>query len=433
MTKERRTIRRVPLPSGRRGAEHASEEDAVLYEHEEFLQEEEQPTSFPRRKLMWGITIFFLIILAVVLALSASGATVMVTPRTQVLALNSEFTASGESKTKLQFELLPIHETEEALVVADTTKKVVERASGTIIIFNAFSDKSQRLIKNTRFETSSGLIYRIASSITVPGKTVRNGRAIPGSLEVAVTADSPGTDYNIPLADFTIPGFKADPARFAGFYARSKTPMTGGFDGIVKAPTERALQSTRASLQARLEKKVAKAIPALVPPTYILFNGAVATTYEPLAAEAHDKDTVTLRERAVGAAYIFKRDDIAKAIGSAALQNGNALPFVIPNLESLAFELKDVPTGNPAEVKNLRFTLKGSPTIVWSFDVEKLKSALLGKPKTELPAILAAFPTIEKADLILRPFWIHRFPKNPSKISVEKNPVAVKNARVSSD
>jgi len=419
VAKERRTIREVPLPN--RKNQPTVEENSVLYERETeetFETAEETPLFSWRKIILWGVAIFFVGLLGFSLISSFTGATVTVTPKSTTVQLSSEFTASKNDPTKLQFQILPIDETEEVVIPADTTRKVQEKAKGTIVIYNNFSDKPQRLVKNTRFETKAGLIFRVDSSITVPGRTIKDGRKIPGSLETTVIADSPGVEYNIPLSDFTVPGFKTDPGRFAGFYARSKTPMTGGFEGTIKIPSDSALKSAQIALQDTLKKKIAKAEQALVPDGFILFPGAFAVKSESLQPQEREGNLSAVRVRMTGASYVFKEEDLTKAIEVAEVTSFKDLPVQIPNIASLLFELTELPTGNPAEVKTIRFTLKGSANIVWLYDGEKLKTALAGKQKKALLGVLAGFPTIEKADLVIRPFWSGSFPSNPQKIKL---------------
>ena len=422
MTRGERSIRRVPLPDGRRRTSEA-EEDPILYEREDIVVEEVNvPRSSSRRLLLWGVAVLFVILLIVALSTSFTGARIRITPKTQLVTVHTEFTASRGETGKLGFQALPISETDELVIPADTLKKVSERATGTITIFNAFSDKPQRLIKNTRFETPAGLIYRIGTSVTVPGKTEKNGRPVPGSVEAVVSADSPGAEYNIPLSDFTIPGFKTDPPRFAGFYARSKTAIEGGMLGTIKTPSDGAIKTARASLRDSLRQEVAKDKQALVPSGYILFQGALAAKEEPLATEPRGEDKAAVRERITGAAYVFKKSDIAQAIAQALIPSFDKLPIDIPDLTSLAFTMTESPTGNLAEVKTLRFMLTGDTRIVWRFDEAKLRDALVGRPKGDLAATLASFPTIEKADLVLKPFWSGTFPKNPKQVVIETVP-----------
>lgn len=416
-TKEHRSIRHVPLPRRGRGAGEIEED--LLYEREELQMEEPSPSSW-QRIFLWSIAILFLLLLGFASLTSFTGATVRVTPKHRLVSLDYEFTAGAAEGAKLRFATLPIDETAEVIIPADTTRVVSEKASGTIIIYNNFSDKPQRFVRNTRFETKSGLVYRIGSSVNVPGKTLKEGKTIPGSLEAAVTADSPGADFNIPLSDFTLPGLKSDPARFAGFYARSKTIMNGGFEGTVKIPSDAALLAARNSLRETLGKKIASGKQSSVPSGYILFGGAFTTKYTSLSPEPKDAAMSVVREKATGAAYLFKIDDISKEIALAAILNSGNLPVDIPLLKQLVFEFKEPQSGDPMQAQTIRFTLKGAAQIVWRFDEKRLRFALAGKPKDELTSVLSSFPTIEKADFVVRPFWSRSFPKNPEKVSVEK-------------
>ncbi len=428
MTREERSIRRVPLPLGRASSKQKSVEDSILYEREEIEIEEEEvaeerdggtASGSWRRVLLWGVAVFFVIFLIVALSTSFTGAKVFITPRAQSVSVSTEFTATKGDAGRLNFQTLQINETSEVVIPADTVKKVSERASGTIIIYNAFSDKPQRLIRNTRFETPAGLIYRIGTSVTVPGKTTKNGRPVPGSVEAVVSADSPGAEYNSALSDFTIPGFKTDPARFASFYARSKTPLSGGMNGAVKTPSDAAIEAARVTLRNTLLKKVTEDKQTLVPAGYVLFPGAIATKDESLTLESRGEGRSAVRQRITGAAYLFKRADIAEAIAQTLIPSFDKLPVEIPDMSRLSFQLTESPTGNFAEVKTLRFTLSGDARIVWRFDEAKLRDTLLGKPKDGLATALASFPTIEKADLVLKPFWSRTFPKNPKQVVIE--------------
>ena len=421
LTREKRSIRRVPLPHKERGEEAVED---ILYEREEFQIEESSPTSW-RRFALWGIASVFLILLGVALLTSLTGATVSVTPKTKLISVNYEFTAGRNEDAKLRFMSLPISETAEITIQADTTKKVSEKATGTIIIYNNFSDKPQRLIKNTRFETGEGLIYRIGNSLTIPGRTQKGGQAVPGSLEAVVVADSPGAEYNIPPADFTIPGFKTDPARFAGFYARSKTKMSGGFDGVVKVPSDAALLSARASLRETVRKNIITKKQSSVPQGYVLFSGAIATKNESLPPEPIDGNMSLIKERAIGVALLFKEDDIGREIAKLAIPNFNNLPIEIPALKSLQFELKEPQNGDVTQAQTIKFSLKGEASVVWRYDEYKLREALLGKPRDGIVAVLSDFPEIERADFVIRPVWSRSFPKNPKKISFEEVSVEV--------
>lgn len=431
MTSERKTIRQVPLGHARRKTASAEEEDPIetdiLYENEEIMVDE-VPEKRKSSLWVWGAAAIFLVAMSIALIASFSGATVTVTPKSAEVTVTGDFNAikiqAGKSQTAtLAFETVSLDKTGEVVITADQTKRVSEKASGTIIVYNSFSDKPQRLIKNTRFESSSGLIYRIDHSIVIPGKTMENGKAIPGSIETVVYADSSGDEYNSGLTDFTIPGFKTDPVRYAKFSARSKTPLSGGIDGLIKAPSEDAEQKARAALRVEFEKNLRDFAKRGVPDGYILFDNAFAFAFESLPIESKGEDKAVIKEKVIGAAFIFRRADLAKTIAVATMHPYNGLPVEIPGLEKLSFNAGTVAEKNPATAQELKFKLAGTAKIVWLFEEEKLKAALIGKPKIELAGILASFPTVEKVDVTLRPFWKRSFPDNSKKINIEKSSV----------
>ena len=214
MIPPKRSIRNIPI-------DRAKKETQPLQEsHDENTNTEEAPVP-PRRprrprnralgyrrrsrmpKVLGLIIGGVLVIIIVFFVLSAvfAGATVTVTPREAEISVDGTFTARTEPEIgELAFDVISV-EKEVSREVNPTGEELIERpASGNIVVFNDFSEKEQRLINNTRFETPEGLIYRIPESIVVPGQYEKDGETLPGSIEVTVYADSPGEEYNIPLS-----------------------------------------------------------------------------------------------------------------------------------------------------------------------------------------------------------------------------------------
>lgn len=100
-----------------------------------------------------------------------------------------------------------------------------KKATGKIMIYNEFSTAEQKLIINTRFESPDGRIYKLAQSITVPGKKIINQQEIPGQIEAVVIAEEEGSQYNIDPTKFTIPAFKGGP-KYEYFYGISTDSIT---------------------------------------------------------------------------------------------------------------------------------------------------------------------------------------------------------------
>jgi len=62
--------------------------------------------------------------------------------------------------------------------------------------------------------------------------------------------------------------------------------------------------------------------------------------------------------------------------------------------------------------------------LVWQFDPNAFKEALVGKPKGQFEEIVTSFsPAImcsptTPCSAAIRPFWASKFPSNPDKITV---------------
>jgi hypothetical protein len=83
--------------------------------------------------------------------------------------------------------------------------------------------------------------------------------------------------------------------------------------------------------------------------------------------------------------------------------------------------VSDKKDSRPWEEEEFEFTVSGNAHIVWTFDEDKLKEDLAGRAKAALTTVLSGYPSIDKAEATLRPFWKRSFPDKIGKIKIEKN------------
>ena len=373
------------------------------------------------RWVLWGIVGVALVGLAVAVSIAVSGATVTVTLKSSPAIVSMVGTATIATTTTevyLPYTPLVLEGNEKVSLESEGSKKVERKASGTIIVYNNFSTVSQRLIKNTRFETPDGFIYRIQESIVVPGKTTSSGKPLPGSIEAVVYADRAGAEYNIGLSDFTIPGFKTISERYAGFYARSKTVMTGGLVGTAPFVSPEKISAARTALRKALEEKLGSDAAEKVESGSLMLAGGYSfkSVSEPETETADKK--VSVSERGTLTAFVFSRDMFASYLARRVLLRYDDEPVSFEKTEDLSFEfLNKADFGKNSDSKVL-FDLRGSGTVVWTLDEERLKLDLSGKLKSETVSVLASYPSIERSQIVIRPFWKKACPDNIKKISV---------------
>lgn len=404
--------------------------DEEMYTEEVEQQPPQQPprnrNRFARRGdflfssyALWGIAAIVVLLVALGLSLLFSGSKVVVTPKQKEVRVEGVLTAYREPVgDQLPYELMEFEETATLEAESTGTENVEERASGRIIVYNDFSESEQRLITNTRFETPDGLIYRIQEPVVVPGQRAdSNGELVPGSIEVAVYADEPGSNYNIGLVDFTIPGFKGAP-QFEGFYARSKTPMTGGFVGERVAVDEATREQAERTLREEIRESLIEAAQRNKPEEFYFFDELVSFNFSELAIEEKGNGTANISVTGKISALIFSENDLAERVVRETVAGYNGEPVRLDTVENLEVTPTEEPL-NLADADELSFTLSGTTKAIWLFDEHQLQRDLSGRQKEALTTVLSGYPGILRAEVILRPFWKQAFPENPGKINIE--------------
>ncbi len=370
-----------------------------------------------KRKSSFGILLILIILLSMVafaFSFLFSGATVVVTPRQESVFIDGTFIA-GEGT--LPFTIMKIEEALSDTVKATEKEYVEKRASGRVVVYNNYNTTSHSWIKNTRFETPDGLVYRVRKSVVIPGMKTVNGKKIPGSIEIAVTADEPGEKYNIGLTDFTIPGLKGG-AKYESFYARSMTAMTGGFVGTKLIVSDQVLTETRSTLQTTLKEKLRSLAEAQKPEQFLMFGTGVAEEFES-SPTVDQKNFVTIEERGTLYAVLFDEEAFAGYLANSTMAEYDENAVRINNLGELDV-LFNQEHGDLWKTDEITFSVNGTANFEWLYDSNDLKIDLLGQSKDAIYSILSSYPGIQEAEATIRPFWHITFPSKSEKIKIEK-------------
>ncbi len=427
----RRSIRSIPIPETRRinvvdstpkgrsrSAESEYGEPIMPRPRSSFGRDSSSRYS---KKFLWIGSGLGVIILVFAVFSLFSGATVTYTSKTSALSFSKDtYTAYKSGDNVLLFSVIKLSGDKGVKTPASGEENASVKASGTIVIYNNSSKADQKLIKNTRFETADGKIYRIQNEVVVPGQKTVSGALIPGSVEVVVVADQAGAEYNIDLSDFTIPGFKGDP-KFSTIYARSKTPMTGGFVGIRKKVSEADLVAANTTLQATLKSELMTQAKAQTPPDFIIFPNLVYIAYSNLPQTNPSDKGVTVNLHGDLYGVMFKRIDLANFLAMKKLA-GSVSPVEIPNLDALDLSFVGQSVKDLLKADQLSFQVAGNATAIYITDENMLKKDLLSKNKKELDAVLKkGYPTILEASAVVRPFWKSTFPDQVDDIKIIEN------------
>ncbi|HEY4501091.1 MAG TPA: hypothetical protein VJI70_02385 [Candidatus Paceibacterota bacterium] len=339
-----------------------------------------------------------------------SVAKIEVTPNTVSAAIQSSFTAN-KSSGALPFEIITAQKIASQSVKSSGTKTVNSLASGNITIYNT-QTKSQRLITNTRFATTAGVIFRIRSAVTVPG----GNSTKPGSVTAKVYADQAGSSYNVGPTSFTVPGFAGTPQASA-VYARSTSAMTGGASGSVPIVDTALETEARSALKTALAPDLLASIKTQIPSGYLLLPGASTATYEELASTpSSTTGMVEVKEQGTVTAVIFPNTALARALAtSVAGLNYQNEPLTLSSVDSLLLAATGMPS---LDAETFSFTIAGTAPLIYTVDPSRIAAAVAGKTRQAAEVAVSNYPEVKRALITLRPFWRQTFPQDPASISV---------------
>lgn len=344
------------------------------------------------------------LILAALLPVVFPEATVTVTPVSVKTTQDPMVTAYPQAQEgALQYTAEAWTVTVTRPVVPTVTETVSEKASGTIKITNT-NGSDQKLIKNTRFESAEGKIYRVRDSIVVPAL---------GTLEVKVFADEGGESFNTTSATFKLPGLKNSDL-YDKVTAETVSAISGGFSGTRKSIDSAEKKKIASELEDELIEAV-RAGKSYGGPGLIIKKTTSADIGEVTETAQGDQVLFTLSAEAK-ALFVLKEDlgaALATEAGSAVQSKRIAFKGEVPQLTALeAFDSAQYGK------KPVQIQVAGEHTLTYTIDKAQLAKDLAGSPRDSVKDLLGKYPEIEKAIATVRPFWRSTLPGNPEKITV---------------
>ncbi len=403
-----RSIRNIPIPAGHH---HISRQEIPEYYQPEPPQPKRRAKRRPGRFMLWALLVVAVCAGGVAgISMMYAGASVVAVPRTETVVASTTLVAQTTAPVGiLAFSRVSATQSATTTVPATGTKRVSRTAHGTVTISSTYTS-SQRLIANTRLQAPDGKIYRLASSVDLPAE---------GSVVAAINAESPGESYNRSgSTTFKLPGFQGDP-RYDKFSAKTQGSISGGFVGEEPAVAEADLEAARAKLKAELDNGTQRLLAQNIPATSVAIPGSLVMAYgEIVQAASSDKKTATLSQSATATGGTVNVRDFASAL-AAKLVGGykdEAIDFKAEAMPAMQVD----PASVDAEDDQITLNVTGETTLVWQFDPNAVKEAMLGKNKSEFEKIVQSFaPAIVSATATVKPFWVKTFPADAEKIEIE--------------
>lgn len=430
---DKRSIRKVSMARERKPVRIFEEDEDIAEAIEEEVVPPRKLHSIPRevpkkksgsaKYLISFILIFIsLTVIAVALSLSYSKAIVTITPKVVDFEIKGDtFTAVKSSQPHgsedLTYDSLTTSDTISETVAATKGTLTQSKAKGVAIIYNNYSASPQVLVAGTRIANTSGFVYRTTSTVTIPGKKTN-----PGSLAVNVVADQAGADYNVTVSeaktDFKLIGYKGTD-KYAGFYARLKTDITGGFSGNKMTINADVKKAAIVKMQNTLKERLLAKLNQDTPKDSILYPTAFNIEYEVLEPVMLDTSRAELTVKGIAYGAIFNSDSLIKYIAGREIKRFPSDTYTIEGARALEFKISNTKDFSIKKNSSLIFTLQGPISINGIFSEEQLKKELAGTKLDQSNAIFAKYTSIANAYALITPFWMRSFPNSVDKITIE--------------
>lgn len=396
------------------------EDKKINQDQKSFFSDLNSKKTKSKNLIIWIILIVSLFFILFSISALFYRANVEINSREEVFEISKNLEAIKGDNNELAYETMVLEGEEKKDLEANIIKQMEEKASGKVIIYNNYSSAVQKLATDTRLLATNGKIYKVFGAVTIPGMTTdKNNQKIPGSLEVTVFAENAGEEYNSTLTDFKILGFK-NTSKYAKFYGRSKTEITGGIKGEVKTVAEEILKEEKEKLIQNLKTKLIDQAAAQIPDNFVLFKEAVSFEITEFVGRvdttSDTNNSLPLSVKGKLTAIIFNKENLTEKIKeglvkeeeNVKVQNWNDLVFAINNQTEFL------------EEKEVNFSLAGKLKIVWQNDSELIKDEILGKSRIEAENILNNYAgqKFESYKLTIRPFWQRFVPDNRNKIVI---------------
>ncbi len=323
------------------------------------------------------------------------------------------FSRDGADSSAVPFTIQSTSVSKSKTLSFSETRKVEAKASGKITIYNNFDSTPQKLIKNTRFESSAGKIYRINQSVEVPGKKGDT----PGSLEVTVYADGTGADYNVNTTTFSVPGFKGTP-RATLFYAKSKGAITGGSSGTASTVSLADLNAAKDSLAIELSKEIKTQILTIKKDGTVPLYSAFEITYVDNESDVLSGVTEVYKVTGTGNIMLANESRLAQALAKN-LSDYDDSPVRLAYTDTLSFSRKE--SDRIVGTSSLPILVEGKPRVIWESDTDAIKEMVQGKKRDEFKVLMKSINSIESAQISFSPLWLSRFPSELTKLIVNES------------
>ena len=393
-----------------------------------------------KKRWIFGLLGASLAVFFIIAYVALPGATITIEPASNVLTKAVNVTLEPSPSDPLSLKSYNISTEVEYTLNHPATGIITDdssNASGNLTIINT-SGVDRPLVKETRFQTQDGIVFRLQEEVIVPA----GNATTPGTIVALVVADAldangvaVGERGNVGATKFFLPGLREDTRD--EHYGESYDAMTGGATVSRVQVTEDDLIAAQVQLEAELKEKVISGLRKEVLAqsnslgvTLKLLEAAESLDYGPalidlpysLVGQELSTFDVTGSMSISGIAY--NQEDLFNLLKTeivATKTPGKLLVSVDEN--SVSLQILEVDEANHAfkitaqvqgiEEYEIDPDLEGGSKLA-----EKIKEHIAGKSVEEAKAYIQNLPEVNSVEISLWPVWSPSIPSLPENIKI---------------
>ncbi len=366
---------------------------------------------------IWSVAITAFAVLFFAISTFFSHAIVHITVKTQTL--NSEIKLqtqkTDDTEKTLTYTEMSLAKDYSMAIQAKGSQKEETKASGNISISNN-TNVAQKLIKDTRFESIDGLIFRLKETATVPAASQNGGFKEAGKITAVIVADKAGAAYNIDKGLLTVPAFKNDP-RYVAINGTVTTALTGGEIKTIPILSTTDKASVTSNIQEQIKKGLLQDVAAQIPKGFVTFHETDEYTFDPIQYSLSGNNA-TATIKGFIKSIIFPEENLKRQLAIELLRTGTSttqkVDGAVDDISKLVISGFNFSDPNKGTV-----SFKGQLTVRGIINEDVLKKDLRGVSRGDVEQVFSQYASISKAEVQFIPFWSFHMPKNTSSIKVD--------------
>jgi len=386
----------------------------------------------PKRRLRikigrWPIVTIVVLVAIVIIGYFASAhysqATFTIVPKVIPVTVNSAYVAqSSPQGSGLYYNVITLSGSATTTVVATNGASTNTKSTGKATFYNASSTSPVRLIAGTRLSNDGGLIYRLTSSIVIPGYTKSAGAIVPGKLIASIVADQPGQNYNIPKSDqpstLKIVAYKGSP-KYDTIYAKPVAGVTGGYSGTKKIVSPATIASSTAALSSEITASLLNTLKSSIPAKDIMYDKSYVVTFGAPVIGGGATSSASMSLQGTLYAITFPKEKLVQTLaGVQTIALFGNFSYTTPGLDSLQVTITNLKDFSPQKKGALVVRASGNIKVIGTVPVDEIKKKLAGMTLASTQDLFKSYsPVIESGSGELAPPWA-KIPSDLSRVKV---------------